>query len=81
MNIRKNVALSETGFVFNASTGDSFSLNPIATEIVNLLKSNNTVAAIKSILLEKYDTDEATLEKDLYDFVSMLRQHQLLENE
>jgi hypothetical protein len=26
MNLNKNLAISENGFVFNASTGDSFSI-------------------------------------------------------
>ena len=38
MNLRKNIATSESGFIFNPSTGDSFSANPLAAEILLHLK-------------------------------------------
>ena len=34
MKLKKNIATSESGFVFNPSTGDSFSLNTIGAEIL-----------------------------------------------
>ena len=36
MNIRKDIAISDTGFVFDPVTGESFSLNPIGVEILSL---------------------------------------------
>jgi len=38
MNIKKNIALSDSGFIFNPSTGESFSMNPIGLEIITMLK-------------------------------------------
>ena len=38
MNIKKSIALSDSGFVFDPSSGDSFSTNPIGLEIINQLK-------------------------------------------
>ena len=72
MNIKKSIALSDSGFVFDPSSGDSFSTNPIVLEIINQLKEGKSVESIKKNLLEKYMIDETTLEKDIYDFINML---------
>ncbi len=79
MKIKKNIALSDTGFVFNPSTGDSFSVNPIGLEILRKLKDNEPHEKIKKHLLEAYNTDTDSVEKDFYDFTKMLEQLQLTE--
>ncbi len=79
MKIKKNIALSDTGFVFNPSTGDSFSVNPIGLEILRKLKDNEPHDKIKKQLLETYSTDADSVEKDFYDFTKMLEQLQLTE--
>ncbi|MFM2358786.1 MAG: hypothetical protein RLY16_779, partial [Bacteroidota bacterium] len=38
MQLKKNIATSDAGFIFNPSTGDSFSANPLAAEIILELK-------------------------------------------
>jgi len=38
MKVHPNIAVSESGYLFNPSNGDSFSLNPTATDIILLLK-------------------------------------------
>ncbi len=42
MKIRKHVAISDSGVIFNGSTGDSFSVNPIAVDILNHIKANES---------------------------------------
>ena len=80
MKIKHNVAISESGFVFNAVSGDSFSLNPIALEIIELLKKNKTYEEIRDHFLEKYDVETIVFEKAFYDFLGMLKHFNLLEN-
>jgi hypothetical protein len=79
MKIKKNIALSDTGFVFNPSTGDSFSVNPIGLEILRKLKDNEPHEKIKQYIMDAYSTDSDTVEKDFYDFTKMLEQLQLTE--
>lgn len=81
MKIKKNIALSDTGFVFNPSTGDSFSVNPIGLEILRKLKDNEPFDKIKEHILTTYSTDTDTVEKDFYDFTKMLEQLQLTESD
>jgi len=79
MKLRKNIASSEEGFIFNPGTGDSFSTNPIGAEIINLLKEDYNISAIKAQICEKYDVDEVQFEKDLDDFVLQLKEASVLE--
>jgi len=79
MKLRKNVAVSEAGLLFNPITGESFSVNPIGVEILKLIREDKTVDQISEVMLEKYSTDRATFEKDYHDFVGILYNHNLIE--
>lgn len=81
MKIRRNLAISDSGFLFNPSTGDSFSLNTVGKEILNLLKEGKNQEDIKSEMLSKYQTDEGTFDKDFFDFSNQLRNYKILDNE
>jgi hypothetical protein len=80
MYLKKNIATSEAGFIFNPSTGDSYSANPIAAEILALIKEGTPTAAIKTQILERYDVSHAQLEKDWDEFVNQLKYANLLEH-
>ena len=80
MKIKRNLALSDSGFVFNPSSGDSFSTNPIGLEIVRHLKDGLSDQEIKKLICKKYEVDEASFEKDFYDFISTLSKFQLSED-
>jgi hypothetical protein len=67
--------------VFDPATGNSFSTNPIGLEIIQLLKQNKSQQEISTHILDKYETDKNTLEKDLYDFMNMLMKLKLTEND
>lgn len=79
MKILKNLALSDTGFVFNPSTGDSFSVNPIGLGILKDFKDGKSEEDIKKRLLNEFQTDKETIEKDLYDFMKMIEQFNITE--
>ena len=81
MRIKKNIALSDSGFIFNPSTGESYSVNPIGVEILTLLKEGKDKDQVKDIILTKYQTDEPTFERDFYDFMNVLNHYHLSENE
>ena len=81
MKIKKNIALSDTGFVFDPSTGDSFSTNPIGLEIIKMLKDGKSIQEIKTSIVKDYMVDEASIEKDYYDFVNLLGKLKLTEDE
>lgn len=78
MKLKNNIATSESGFIFNPSTGDSFSTNPIGNEIIALIKEGKKTKEILSSIVEKYDIEEKTFEKDLDDFLCQLQDNNLL---
>ena len=78
--MRKNIAVSDSGFIFNPGTGDSFSTNPIGMEIIALMKEEKDIEAIKAVITGKYNVDDATFEKDYFDFLNMLQSYQLTEH-
>lgn len=80
MNIKKNIAISDSGFIFNPDTGESFTANPIGLEILDMLKEGLDFEAVRTQLLEKYNSDRDTIEKDYHDFVGMLNQYNILEH-
>ncbi len=81
MRIRKNIAVSETGFIFNPSTGDSYSINRVGQEILGYLREEKSTAEITSMMTTLYDIDPSSFEKYFYDFISMLKQFELLDEE
>lgn len=78
MRIKKNIAISESGFLFNPSTGDSFSVNPLGQDIINLMKENKSDEEIITDINEMYMVDKNTIEKDLYDFKQILNSYKLI---
>lgn len=81
MRLKNNIAISETGFVFDPNSGDSYSLNTIGKEILEMVKSGKSKSDISFHILNKYDADEFTFERNYDDFIDMLKHHKLLENE
>ncbi len=79
MKVRKNIAISDSGFLFNPSTGDSYSINPIGHEVVQLLQDGKSEEDITQHILDNYMVDKSTVEKDLYDFLNMLKNYKLTE--
>ena len=79
MKIRSNIAVSDNGFVFDPNNGDSYNLNYIGQEILQLLKSNLSEKEITKAITEKYDVEENTFEQNLFDFIGMLNYYNLLE--
>ncbi|MCC5930538.1 MAG: PqqD family protein [Cyclobacteriaceae bacterium] len=79
MKIKANIANSQDGFVFDPTTGDSFSLNQTGIEIIEMMKQNLKEEEIKSTILEKYDIDSNILDRFYLDFLSMLKQFNLVD--
>ena len=79
MRLKKNIATSEEGFIFNPGTGDSFSTNEIGVEIINMLKEEKSTTEILNAICEKYDVDEKKVEKDLDDYLSQLKDFTILD--
>ncbi|MBZ0199312.1 MAG: PqqD family protein [Ignavibacteriaceae bacterium] len=76
--IPQNVAISDSGFLFQAATGESFTLNEIGKLIVKMLQGSSTVEQIVGKVCEEYDTDPRTAERDFEDFITQLKHYSIL---
>jgi hypothetical protein len=79
MRIKSTIAINDNGFLFDPNTGESYTTNPVAREIIFMMKRQLPVGEIKTEIIAKYDVDEITLEKNLIDFMAMLRHFNLCE--
>jgi hypothetical protein len=79
MKIKPTIAINDNGFLFDPNTGESYTTNVVAREIIFLMKQNLPVEHIKVKILERYDVDEVVFEKNLIDFMAMLRHYNLCE--
>lgn len=78
MHIKNNIAVSDNGFIFHPSTGDSFSVNLVGQEIIRLMREEKSENNIADYLHEQYQTDKTTIEKDLDDFKNMLKSYKIV---
>ena len=81
MKIKKNISISENGFLFNPETSDSFSVNNVAKDILKMLLQDKNIKEIKTALAESYEVNDLTLERDIYDLSRVLDQYSLLLSE
>jgi len=79
MKLKKNIATSLEGFIFNPSTGDSFSTNPTGMDILALLKEEKTHPEIIEAICSKYEIDQILFERDFDDFISQLKDYRILD--
>ena len=80
MQLKRNIAISDSGFLFNPSTGDSYSINTIGNQILRLMKEDKDENQIIEYMLENYDIDIDAVKKDLYDFKKMLESYRLIQS-
>ncbi len=79
MKLKSNVAVSENGFIFNPTTGESYTVNPIGLNILQHLKNQESKDTIISNLTQEFETDITAAEKDYEDFSEMLKKFGLVE--
>ena len=73
-----NLAISDNGFVFDPSTGHSFTTDAVGLDILNLLKQGKDVGEITETLLNEYAVSENELEADILDFIHSLKNFDLV---
>ncbi|MBN1970143.1 MAG: PqqD family protein [Candidatus Delongbacteria bacterium] len=74
----QNLAVSDSGFIFDPITGHSYSTNEVGLEILNLLKKGESVDSIVSTMIEEYDTSRDELLVDIEDFIDTLKNYLLV---
>ncbi len=74
----KDLAISKNGFVFNPSTGESFRTNEVGRLILEMLQEGRSNEEIVERILEEYDVSKEEAERDLLEFLNMLKFYNLM---
>lgn len=78
MELKKNVNVSDNGFVFDANSGDTFTLNETGVFILKLLQEHRSEPQIVELLSSEFEVDALTAERNTMDFVAMLKKNNLI---
>jgi uncharacterized Ntn-hydrolase superfamily protein len=72
------LAVSESGFIFDPTTGHSYTANATGLKILELLKAGKAPEEIRSNLLNEYDATEDDVTVDVNDFIENLKKYFLI---
>ena len=73
MQVVSQLVLDENNIAFHPTMGNSYQLNPIGKEIINLLKQNKSKDEILEKLSNDYIVPKDELYIDISDFISKLK--------
>ncbi len=76
----KDLAVSESGFLFDPYSGTTFNLNNTGKFVLQLLTEGKRVEEIEAALRDKFEVGEEDLQNDIYEFVNLLKENHLLSN-
>ena len=75
----KNLAISDTGFIFDPFSGKTFTVNEVGMVIIQSLKNGEDVSFIQNKIMEEYDTTLDQLDRDISDFLIQLKEQSLIQ--
>ena len=73
-----DLALSETGLVFDPYTGSTFTVNGTGLCVLKAMREGLDDAAVRDRVKERFDARGADIARDVDDFIAALRQHGIL---
>ena len=71
-NRRRNIIVSDSGFVFDPSSGQTFGLNRTGLVVVRLMQQGETLETIAKNISEQFEISLAAAEEDLREFLYLL---------
>ncbi len=74
----KNLAISESGFIFDPEMGESYNTNKTGIFIFKLLKEGIETDKVIGEISKKYDVSKNTAEKDVLQFLETLKFYHLI---
>jgi hypothetical protein len=73
-----DLAISDSGFVFDPLAGTTYSVNPTGLCVLQSLKEGLDRDAIARRLGERFEGPTQDLSRDVEEFIRLLRQHNLI---
>ncbi|MEK7706242.1 MAG: PqqD family protein [Myxococcota bacterium] len=74
----RDLAVSDSGFVFDPYTGATFSVNPAGQLLLKELKDGRDRAALVASLRESFEIRGEDVERDVDEFVALLKSNGVL---
>ncbi len=67
------LAISESGFIFDPTSGHHFTVNETGLDILRHLQTAHSPAELVALLQREYSASEKEIERDVLEFAAMLR--------
>ncbi len=77
MSKLSSLAISDNGFIFKPSTGESFLTNELGLMIIQQLKKKKAIDDIINEIIENFEVDKISAGRDLYEFLDFLKKENL----
>jgi len=77
----KSLMINEEGFAFDPRTGNTYNISGVGLLVVNALKAGTQTAQVVDAIVERYDVDRRTADRDLEGFLNELERNRLIETE
>lgn len=77
IKLDKNIAVSDSGMLFNPATGESFTVNPIGLRILEYMREDFDTQKITAAIIDEFNVEHDIAERDVTDFTNMLKHYQL----
>ncbi|MGD9202281.1 MAG: PqqD family protein [Chitinispirillia bacterium] len=73
-----NLAISDTGFIFDPVSGNSYNTNETGVYILKKLKERLNVEEIAEKITEIYDVEHEVAEQDIFNLIEFLQSNYLV---
>ncbi len=73
-----DLAISDTGFVFDPCSGATFTVNATGLSVLAALKEGLEAGSVEARIRDRFDARGADVARDVEDFVATLRQYGVL---
>ncbi|KPJ93306.1 MAG: hypothetical protein AMJ53_07565 [Gammaproteobacteria bacterium SG8_11] len=70
----RRLAISESGFVFDPVSGHNFTVNDTGLTILRSLQHEQDFTHLLQELQQEYDANPSDIERDVIEFIGMLRE-------
>ncbi len=77
MSKLSSLAISDNGFIFKPSTGESFLTNELGLMIIQQLKKKKAIDDIINEIIQNFEVDKISAGRDLYEFLDFLKKENL----
>ncbi|MCB1144064.1 MAG: HPr-rel-A system PqqD family peptide chaperone [Leptospiraceae bacterium] len=75
----KNLAISDSGFIFDPTSGKTYTVSQTGLDILNYLKKGEDLTGIPAKILAEYEITQDQFDRDFSDFLIQLKEYGLVQ--